>query len=742
VQPLGRFLFPPKVAQLLAEEHGMFDGFVLGQPPDPTKPPDGSSATYNLIAGSGGQPGLADATILNVVGETPDPVTGTPYLPVTQAATPWFPDPLSAGAALLGLPGDATGVPTVRPWSGGFWPRRQPLLVQLRDGSTAGHSFDGVATETVVLPPAAVYNVHISSALTSPSTLGVWQWILAGTPAAQQAQLATWASQGQIWMLSPYVNLRMVHAVRLPLVAPTFLGPQVVPRPYGATSAGIYDTKFILDQPSTSSVDVLANWVDPLDDPTNPQNIPDKATLSVSGHAFKLSVPDPTPEGAIDSPATVMPPAQTFAIFTKPGGLHDLGDTKHHLVNYAATGMSRFSEFFRQQMTTSFAAWSPPSPPSWVQVSALGLNPGDVRLFAANGVELPSSEFLVDPTGGKIALDSASTHFGQTLTVSYVPAVTKTSGPTALHVLASARPAPPNVSRVVPAWLIQGPTGALPSKVSYARQGNFLRVYLDRPWFSSGAGELLGVVTLPGSSVSYSPPAQPHIVSVVGLDPISLADPSLAVPTTPSFGSLAPVPVPPGRPSYANPPQIPLSEDPSTAYSIYPYAVSYDPVSGQWYADVQLNYAGTQNPPPGYFVRLALVRFQPYAYPGAEVSPVVLATFAQPVASRAVSITHVTPTLVRVQVSGPAYKGWRPPQVTAASSEGANNQDTQYDTSNLWSTQPYDGNPPLPPKTLTVAAAPGSATAGGLVTLSRSELDTLLKARQDETRREASGPVN
>jgi hypothetical protein len=130
--------------------------------------------------------------------------------------------------------------------------------------------------------------------------------------------------------------------------------------------------------------------------------------------------------------------------------------------------------------------------------------------------------------------------------------------------------------------------------------------------------------------------------------------------------------------------------------SIWPYEVNYDPVSGYWYADVQLGIgASFDAPPPGYFVRLALVRFQPYAIVGAEVSSVTLATFAQPVADRFVTVTadpsDVTNRSVFVGVSGPAYSGWRPPQPLGVAPGSFD--ETQVDDFNIYAPLVYEDEP-------------------------------------------------
>lgn len=717
ITPSGRWLFPAKVSQLLCEEHGMFDGFSPGRDPDPTQIPNGDLTTFALIAGSEGVPGLADGTVDTIPSVKYDPVNGAPYILGTNPQTPWFPDPMSWGVAMLGLPTD-TG-PTVRQWAGGPWPTLEPMLLQLVAGAVAGHSYtpasaDAAAFETVTLPPAAVYDVRLSTALdpdgsvtnpaTNLSTFGVWQWIAAGAPPSKLAQYVTEGNQGQLWLLTPYATLRMIHAVRLPQMDPGFVAPKVT-RSIGDHTAQITDKSFAVDARSTTSLDVQATWTDPIDDPANPSG---PTTLTTTGPAFKVTVPDPAPLGATEQPGWVTPPPSPFALSSAPGVTHDLGDTKFHLVSYTATGTSRFAEFFRTQVSND---WNDTNPVQFTEPppTGLGVNAASVEVTdIASGDLLPDDYYTVDPVACTLALvpdepgtSTPNPYIGHALTVSFEPVVTLSGAAKDVFVLSSSRPAPPQVAKVVPAWQLAGPAGsARKTGIRYARTGGFLRVYLDRPWFSSGADELLGVVTLDPAYSSIDPPGDPQakLVTLMGLDPISLADPSLYTSTTPQdFGGTVKAPNPPGRPPYAKPyPLVTLAEDPSNLYQVNPYVPTFDPDTQLWYVDVDLQFAGGQEPPPGYFVRLALVRFQPYSISGVEVSPVVLASFSQPVSDRSVLIVAASPTLLRVQISGPAYQGFRPADDAALEDAGQIVEDYLND----WSTDPYSyPGDPRPPQT-------------------------------------------
>ena len=705
IVPVGRWLFPPKVAELLVEEHGMLDGFMLGQPPNPNAAPDGTDATYKLIVGDPANNivGLDQGTLETITGIEADPVTGTPFLPTPSGGstpaptTPWFPDPLAAGAAMVGLPTDPVGAATVRPWAPGPWPALNPLLLELQPGASSSHSFAPAtggqpATETVVLSPADVHDVQVSSSITNYSLMGVWQWILGGLPSYKVAQFQQLAANGQIWLLSPYTTVRIAHAVRQPLSAPVFSAPTYMLRSYGSTKANLYDIKFMVDGASTATVSVEASWADPLDDPTDDRNDPTTATTPFTQPAFKLNVPDPKPELAVSAPGNVVAAPTTFALTSQPGVTHDIGDTKHHYMNYVATGTSRFAEFFRSEPAPFVASTSAIA----LSDKKLGLDPGSVRVLDPQGNDVPDTEFTVDPIGGTLTFNAGSAYLGDTVEISFIPTVTL-PGPadspagSSLHVLSSARPKPPKIKRVAPAWITAGPLGKPKSGIFYGREGGFIRVYLDRPWFSSGANEMLGVVTLPRELVSAQPPPDQYgrLVTLMGLDPISLADPTLHFPTTPQYiQGTATLPKPiVGRPAYTSPPRLPLAEDASnTLYNIYPFEVQFDPNSNLWWADIQLKFFTPDIPPPGYFVRLALVRFQPYSISGAEVSPVSLATFTQPVSDRSVVVLEATPNSVYVEVQGPAYKGFRP--VTPGSDEAAPGN-LAYDYLNDFAPTPY-----------------------------------------------------
>jgi len=223
------------------------------------------------------------------------------------------------------------------------------------------------------------------------------------------------------------------------------------------------------------------------------------------------------------------------------------------------------------------------------------------------------------------------------------PFTRSTPQPTTLDILSSARPAAPKALYVVPTFgWEQHATG---TAISSTRSSG-LRVYMERPWFSSGDGELLGAVLWKPSGIVIGTPVVPDAfkpyVSRWGMDPIWKATPTPASHDIKFTNSLA-----------QSRDGLTLDELPGKTVSVAGFAVQYDQSRRLWYCDIDIDAMGAYVP----FVRLALVRFQPMSLAGAHLSRVVLADFAQLLPGRSVSITEVTgqPTQLHVVVAGASY---------------------------------------------------------------------------------------
>ena len=208
---------------------------------------------------------------------------------------------------------------------------------------------------------------------------------------------------------------------------------------------------------------------------------------------------------------------------------------------------------------------------------------------------------------------------------------------------ASARPDAPRMLYVVPTfgWERQTSTNLKRSM----RFGGGLRVYLDRPWYSSGDGELLGVV-LYGESSPIDREAWKHLVTQWGLDPIWDADRLSGVSrlriisrcnVAQEFGLSLEEPTPAGAQGKGR-------------VNVAGHEVGFD--GTRWYCDLTVEtYRDDYSP----FIRLALARYQPHALDDAKLSRVVLADFAQLTPDRALLVTSdpYHPRSLNVTISGP-----------------------------------------------------------------------------------------
>ncbi len=234
---------------------------------------------------------------------------------------------------------------------------------------------------------------------------------------------------------------------------------------------------------------------------------------------------------------------------------------------------------------------------------------------------------------------------------------TRTSFPSEgeIDVLSSARPLAPKVLYVIPAF--GWDSDDTPMKITSTRTGGWLRVYLERPWYSSGDGELLGVVLGPPPPTGIRIAARPATAAMQeklkpcvthwGQDPLWVAPPMRAWPVAADFKGAA-----------ATETGLSLEEVPGAKVSVVGYDVAYDQKRQLWYADIQVDCGEAYYP----FIRLALVRYQPKSISGAQgdvkLSRVQLADMAQLAPDRKATLTFNAgdPKRVAIRVTGPTYQ--------------------------------------------------------------------------------------
>jgi hypothetical protein len=655
-----RHIAPPRASVELAERHGMFD--------DAGGKLDGSAAMWNLIKqrDEGHFPEVLVDTIV-IDGEKQSlPLMGD----ASVEELPYLPDPLARGAALRDLPGTLTRtVARVEPGPGpahavayetledsnprpgsativGFggrddWQEVKPFRIALDDGDAPPRWDAANRLLTVFLPKGRTQVVPLSSCADPEDLklLGVWQWLREYIDYATShepeieffqrmplkdrvAHILQLAIEGGHGMLTPPHLLTLVHAVQQPLGRPGFsrLNARFDPvgssdlqtaseaRPTAETELEVASSWRVIGGTdawlvcalqvhgaSTAKVDIHAEWTDPIDDPT---------TSGPSDQHF-AALADEVPLNTLRE-----------GYLTASGG-RAVGyyDPDHDLMCFAPAGTSLGN------LVSGQALFLDAAPCHRI---------GDPKHHVVRYTAIATSRYrecFPQKIGG------ADVDF------------TRRSEPVTVHVPSSVRPVAPHVLYVVPTFGWQRETET--NQKRSVRIGGGVRIYLDRPWYSSGVGELLGVALWTGGAADRED--WKAFITQWGQDPIWESAALDAFPRPEQFTDAVTT-------EYGLPLDALLPDGNLRIVNIVGHQVQFDSDRKLWYCDLTVN---TERPTYAPFVRLALARYQPYALRGAKVSRVVLADFAQLTPERTATVTAdpFTPGRLRVSVSGPAPRG-------------------------------------------------------------------------------------
>ncbi len=675
-----RHLFPPRTSVEMGERLGMFD--------DATGKLKNDAATWQLIAER--DAGELPHTDIHIAGKTDSfPLVTTDQL----ASLPYLPDPLARGAALRNLPGtpsgslskltpdvgvaaaanyDALSDPNPRPGSATLisfgdsddWQQTRGLRLALADPASGQTDlrpqWDPTARLlTVFLPKGQTSIVPLTSYVTPDDLklLGVWQWLREyverltllnpraeyfrpGANVDRIAHILQRAVEGGHWMLTPPTLLTLVHAVQQPLGKPAFtafdadfdqtaagadplqttpivsrqdpteFAPLTSWRRLGATDAFLTGALKVHGA-STAKVDLLAEWDDPVDDLTQTKWTTSHRKEHVEElplHSLKEDYL--TASGKGSRRVGYYDPEHDQIAFVRTGERTRLPN-KFGQLFYDAAPRHLFNDTKHHRVTYTPVATS------------------RYREYFPQDQDLVFSR-----TGESVTVD--------------VPA--------------SARPLAPSVAYVLPTfgWQRQTETNLKRS----VRFGGGLRVYLHRPWFSSGVGELLGVALWSYQNGSLDAQARDKFKPFFtqwGIDPIWATNGLYGAPGVGNFPDLV------AADSGVSLEEASARKAPTKEYpagepgriDVVGFPVAYDESRKLWYADLMIN-TFTENYSP--FVRLAVVRYQPQALADAKVSRVVLADFAQLTPDRVATVTSDPhhPRTLRVVVSGVAPRGPQP----------------------------------------------------------------------------------
>ncbi|MFD9857612.1 hypothetical protein [Streptomyces alboflavus] len=554
-----RHLAPPKTALQMAEEHGVFDAaFGAGKPErlreeyvtvasreagsfldTVVRDPEWPYREHDL---------LREDSIHIAKHDVHDPLPVTP-LPLErrgagleqgefvvhdsdQLILPYLPDVLAEGVMLRGLPGDRENRKIPFP---GPWPQAKPFKLRVLEGDREPRWRDGLIERVleVFLPKAEIATVRLSCYVDAAKLPLLRQWnLLTGSqfwtdlPERDKAFVTRASADGENWMLTPWVELTLVHAVEKPVHPPELseLGSARQAEQTAARLTGELNSH----AGSSGHVELDAHWSEWLDDVTQP------APTRIDGHTH---LEDITLEYADD--------------VEQVSRTHEFGDTRHRNVRYTPTAVTRFREYFHPSITQD-----------------------------------RNKVIRVGPTNAPLPVPS------------------------------SRRPEPPVMAYVVPTFRRARTVDHQHLTVTQRRTTAGLRVYLNRPWYSSGDDEMLAVVLDPGTDL------KDHLATRWGVDPVWSGTPPLPKPAAAHFPN-----------AERRPTGLRLAESPDSApvlVDAVAFTPKYHQERGLWYVDIDVDF-GAGAGAAAYFpyLRLALARYQPYSVDPLHMSKVEVAEFAQ-----------------------------------------------------------------------------------------------------------------
>ncbi|MDD5578056.1 MAG: hypothetical protein PHY16_02095 [Methylobacter sp.] len=696
-----RHILPPRASVEVAERLGMLDDSTGKLNPNP--------AMYDLLA-------KKDGAELNQVevAVAGNPKQKFPLEADERIdSLPYIPDVLAKGAALRDLPGAPNSSignvqpgpgpeaqvayhllddPNPRPGSAtlisfggeGDWQAMQPFRLALNDGHAAPKWDAENRVLTISLTKGTNAVVPLTSYIRTDDLklMGVWQWLreyidqkAVASPdrsffdprqdVDRIAHILQRAVEGGHWMLTPPRLLTLVHAVQQPIGVPEFTAIPVQHEPYnelqpdpkilqtapeaafaiptrnsfniesnpselnainawrkpGSTDAYLLGGLHI-HAASTARVDILAEWDDPVDD-LGVEHLKFKKIEELNQH--HAAPVDEVPINQLLNHVIQVTPDKRAV------GYYDAG---HDLICFVRGGdrlggLGDLLDYGKEVNTFP--------------------DKDGIRIF----IDAAPLHRLNDTKHHRVSYIARSTsryreYFPQKENLDF----TRSSAPFVVDVPASARPVAPQIAYVIPTfgWQRQTQTNLKRS----IRFGGGLRIYLERPWFSSGEGELLGVTFFAFRGENISDPDvrdrwKPFITQW-GKDPIWQTDSLSELPGGGNF---------PDAFAFEN--SLSLEEDSGKRVDVAGYPVAFDEERQKWYCDLIIDAPFAYSP----FVRLALTRYQPHALADAKLSRVVLADFAQLTSGRSALVTADPYHPERLQVTISGIKPSGPlPQIT------------------------------------------------------------------------------
>ena len=616
-----RHLAAAKASLQLVETHGLLDEAIEAvRGLDPAAAAAAAQPFYELAARESGSFRADPVALFVTTGVHEDVPQGYVCLDADSVELPYLPDPLGVGAkARLTLQPDQPEQVLEIPFGdGGGWYRPLPFRLRLEEGDFTAVYSEVERLLTIALPPGRTARLRLSSLFMSdPEIFGILDWCRQELDPAQAEQVFEAIRSGTHWMTAPWRDVVLVHAVQRPLEpaqieleleeTPGFAGTLTLARPRGATAADLVG-RLSFDLPSTAQLDLSASWDEVEDNLARCYPAEEEMVRPASRDVFSLPVPEPFGTPWIPEVAPLIEPLDAQVVgFRTRGQENETPEQKRLDLLAEADG------------------------PGLTAPERRRLEAGAAQLEKLRAHEFGDTRYrrvTYQPT--------AATRFREYFDPAMPPAAGASAGlPLTVEVLSSAPPAKPAVLQLLPLIgyvQIRADDGATTSR----REGLGLRVWLARPWFSSGAGELLAVVCERGGPLTADSALSREITVIV---------------QDPAHGSVMPQPLLAG--SFGNAQLTRKSvrlDGVQLRRDIAAFRPVWDPHRQAWYCDIEFPTGAAYFP----FVRLGLARYQPRSIPGCELSAIVPTAFVQTVPDRTLSCAVAPDGSATLALNGPA----------------------------------------------------------------------------------------
>lgn len=627
-----RYLLPPKNSQLIAETHGKFEEAFQNNPV-------AAQQIYNIITNHEGLYQQDEKNKEQV------------YQP-SEVEVIYLPDPMAAGVSLFVAegfknthsqkfepklfsffskseinPNKTNGVNIPDDWyNSGF------IKIRLEEGEQNVKWDSGNKIFIIYLPKGIRTRIKFSTFWREEDLKqlsAIWEMVKTDNP-GNINELEKLTIAGQHWMVSPSREFELVHAVQQPVDAPVI--EDLIPdRDYNTTFA-LINTRFDIHGESTEKVEFQAKWTEPLDDGISVKIKEKQGRNSISDIAVNYH-DDKITKGTIPEPEEVkQPPIENLQVRPilkfKPRTAQQFENDpqpKARKVNQLYKVQN--SEFKQVQQLKISAKRNlvqrvkydiESTKFSFVKLMELRIKPlehqfgdtkhrwVDYKLVASSRYREYFDKILANDTELSTSRESEWKE--------------------RINILSSTRPKAPEIDYIIPTfeWRKTQSTDA----VRHRRMAGGLRIYLKRPWYSTGEDEMLAVILPENQSnirlLSSGTSGYTNIYTHWGIDPILYGEKPQNV--SPQITDFRMNPVVDTKLQYP--------DKPGTMAKVVAYPVHFDEEKQMWFCDLAINPGNMYFP----FVKLFLSRYQPHSVREENtdvcLSPVVVANMTQLIPER------------------------------------------------------------------------------------------------------------